>query len=467
LSNKKAKGRKRKLNEQTGNYKEQTLFQITWPLFIEIALHMSMGIIATFMLGHYSDSAAAGVGVANQLLNIFILVFNVTSIGATILVGQKLGAGQLQQARQMARSAFGMNFWFGVIVALIVFFFGEYFLRLFDVQGKVFDYGLIFIKICGLSLFFESLSLALSAVLRSYGYTKESMYVTLLMNIISIGGNIFALSGIFGLPVTGVSGVSWAIVAARAISVILLLYLLYKKLSFSIKLRDILKFNPDDFRGLLSIGLPSAGEGLSYQFSQLIITGIVVSLGASSLAARVYILNISMLCFMFTMAISMGTQILVARYIGGREFERAFLRGIRTLKISMVASLTVSLIIAFIGSPILSIFTDDINILTVGIPVLWAIVFIEPGRAMNIVLMNTLKSTGDARFPLITGIIFMWGIAVVFSYILGVHFGLGLLGVWIAQGMDEWIRGLLALKRWHNRPWERTIKVSHLRTKKA
>ncbi|WP_394237651.1 MATE family efflux transporter [Niallia oryzisoli] len=455
------------MNEQQDNYQEQTLFQITWPLFIEIALHMSMGIIATFMLSHYSDSAAAGVGVANQVLNIFILVFNVTSVGATILIGQKLGAGKLQEARKMARSAFGMNFWFGVIVALIVFFFGEHLLQLFHVEGKIFEFGLIFIKICGLSLFFESLSLALSAVLRSYGFTKESMFVTVLMNLISIGGNIIALSGAFGLPITGVTGVSWAIVTARAISVIMLLYLIVRRLSFSIQIQDIIKINQEDFRGLLSIGLPSAGESVSYQFSQLIITGFVVSLGASSLAARVYIVNISMLCFLFTMAIAMGTQLLVARYIGGKKYELAFRRGIRTLKIAMAASLGVSLIFAFIGSPVLRVFTDDMNILTIGLPVLWAIVFIEPGRAMNIVLMNSLKSTGDARFPLITGIIFMWGIAVVFSYILGIHAGLGLLGIWIAQGMDEWIRGLLALKRWNSRPWEKNEKVSYLRTKKA
>jgi Na+-driven multidrug efflux pump len=49
----------------------------------------------------------------------------------------------------------------------------------------------------------------------------------------------------------------------------------------------------------------------------------------------------------------------------------------------------------------------------------------------------------------------MWGIAVAFSYLLGVHFGLGLLGVWIAQGMDEWFRGMLALRRWKSRPWEK------------
>ncbi|MCM3587504.1 MATE family efflux transporter [Mesobacillus maritimus] len=453
------------MREETTNYKTPTLFQISWPLFIEFALHMSMGIIATFMLGHYSDHAAAGVGVANQLLNIFIIVFNVTSIGATILIGQKLGANELGNARKMAHSAFGMNFWFGIIVAIIIFFFGEYFLRLFNIEGKIFEYGLIFLKICGLSLFFESLSLALSAILRSYGYTKESMIVTVIMNVISVCGNILALSGIFGLPITGVSGVAWAIVFARGIAVLLLLYLLFRRLSLSFKLHDIIKVNKDDYRELLSIGIPSAGESLSYQFSQLIITGMVVSFGAASLAARVYIMNISMLCFLFTLTIAMGTQLLVARYIGAKEYDKALYRGLRTLKIAFVTSLLISLAIAIIGSPLLSIFTEDPAILAVGIPVLWAIVFIEPGRAMNIVLMNSLKSAGDVRFPMIVGVIFMWGVAVVFSYILGVHFGLGLLGVWLAQGMDEWLRGLLALRRWKSRPWEKPL--STLQLKKA
>ena len=183
------------MEEQTNKFQEQSLFSISWPLFIELALHMGIGIIATFMLSHYSDAAAAGVGVANQLLNIFILVFTVTSIGATVLISQNLGAGRLKNARQLSRSVFGLNFWFGIVVAVIVFLFGEQLLHLFDIQGKVFDYGLTFVRICGISLFFESISLALSAILRSHGYTKESMVVTVVMDFISIGGNILAISG--------------------------------------------------------------------------------------------------------------------------------------------------------------------------------------------------------------------------------------------------------------------------------
>ena len=444
---------------QTNKYQEQSLFSISWPLFIELALHMGIGIIATFMLSHYSDAAAAGVGVANQLLNIFILVFTVTSIGATVLISQNLGAGRLKNARQLARSVFGLNFWFGIVVAVIVFLFGEQLLRLFDIQGKVFDYGLIFIRICGISLFFESISLALSAVLRSHGYTKESMVVTVVMDFISICGNIIAISGIFGLPITGVTGVSWAIVIARAYAVCALIYLVYNRLSLKLAFRDIFNAKKEDIKELLAIGIPSAGENLSYQLSQLIITSFVVTMGTASLAARVYILNINMVCFLFTLAIAQGTQLLVARDIGGRQYNRALKRGIRTLKISMVASLITSLMIALTGSPILEFFTKDPSIIAVSLPVLWAIVFVEPGRAMNIVLMSSLKSAGDVRFPVIIGMLSMWGIAVSLCYLLGVHYGLGLLGIWIAQGADEWLRGCFALRRWLMKPWERVSKV--------
>ena len=126
--------------------------------------------------------------------------------------------------------------------------------------------------------------------------------VTVVMNLISIGGNIVATTGIFGLPVTGVTGVSWAIFAARAFAVCALFYLLYSRLSLKIVIKDIFNVKKDDIRGLLQIGIPSAGENLSYQLSQVVITSFVVTMGTASLAARVYILNISMLCFLFTLA---------------------------------------------------------------------------------------------------------------------------------------------------------------------
>ena len=211
--------------KEKNKYQDQSLFSITWPLFIEISLHMSMGIIATLILSGYSDNAVAGVGVANQIINIFILVFNVTAIGATILIGQNLGANQLDRARRLARSAFGVNFWVGIVMTIIVIAFSGVFLKFYGLSGEIYDFAYTYLTITGLSLFLEAISLALSAVLRSYGHTKETMIVTVIMNVISICGFFIAIKGWFGLPVTGVAGVSYSIIVAR-VFIIVALFLL-------------------------------------------------------------------------------------------------------------------------------------------------------------------------------------------------------------------------------------------------
>ncbi|WP_340001811.1 MATE family efflux transporter [Oceanobacillus sp. FSL K6-0127] len=443
------------MSVEKNKYQDQSLFNLTWPLFIEISLHMSVGIIATLILSGYSDNAVAGVGVANQIMNIFILVFNVTAIGATILIGQNLGANQIKEARTIARSAFGLNFWIGIGMTIIVAIFGGIFLNFYGLSGEVYGYAHTYLVVTGLSLCLEAVALALSAVLRSYGHTRETMFVTIVMNVISIIGFLIAINGLFGIPVTGVVGVSISIIVARLFLVFALLFFVYKRLAIRYRINDILKIDKTNTKKLMGIGIPSAGEQLSYQLSQVVITSFVAIVGDAALAARVYILNISMFCFMFTMAISQGTQILVARYIGAKQYKRTLKRGLKTLRIAFFVSVVISFIIAFTGESLLGLFTKDPMIIAVALPVLWAIVFIEPGRAVNMVLMGSLKSVGDVRFPVIIGIISMWGLAVVLSYVFGISLGLGLLGVWLAQGVDEWVRGIFAFRRWKSQPWLR------------
>lgn len=414
---------------------------------------MSLGIFATLILSGYSDNAVAGVGVANQIINIFILIFNVTVIGTTILIGQNLGANRLDRARRLTRSAFGVNFWVGIFMTIVVILFGGVFLKFYGLSGEIYEFAHTFLTITGFSLILEAISLALSAILRSYGHTKETMVVTVFMNIISLIGYFIAIKGWFGLPITGVAGVSYSIIAARIFLIFALFYFVYKVLDLKFSIKDLFIIDKTDVKDILTIGIPSAGENISYQLSQVVITSFVAVIGDGALAARVYILNISMVCFLFTFAIAQGTQLLIARYIGAKHYDRALKRGIKTLKISMIVSTVVSLAIALTGEPVLAVFTNDPIIIAIGLPVLWAIVFIEPGRAMNIVLMGSLKSVGDVRFPVIIGIICMWGVAVVFSYFFGITLGLGLLGIWLAQGLDEWVRGIFALKRWVSQAW--------------
>ncbi len=69
------------------------------------------------------------------------------------------------------------------------------------------------------------------------------------------------------------------------------------------------------------------------------------------------------------------------------------------------------------------------------------------------VIIPALKGAGDIRFPVYVGMVFMWGIGVFFAYLFGIAFHWGLLGIWIALAMDEWIRGLVIFFRWHRGGW--------------
>lgn len=434
--------------------KQPTLFQISWPIFVELALHMGTGIIATLMLAHYSDAAAAAVGVSNQLLNIFIIIFSVTSVGATILISQAIGAKRYDQAHDLARSAISLNLWSGASMAVILFFFGELFLSFFNLSAELQQYALIFLRIVGLSLFFEALIIALSAILRSYGMTKQAMLATLLIDVITAIGAILSVSGWFGLPITGVVGVAWTIVIARFAAMLLLLVFVARKLNLHITVKDTLRPKLQNIRSVLEIGIPSAGENLSYQLSQIVITGFIATMGDASLAARIYIMNLTMIVLLFTIAIAQGTQLLLARDVGAREVKRAHGRALRTLRIAVLVSLASSLGLAVFGETLLGLFTDDAAIIAIGIPVLWAGLILESGRTVNIVLMGSLKSVGDVRFPVAIGIASMWGIAVTMSYLFGIQFGLGILGVWIAFSLDEWLRGVFAFRRWNNGKWQ-------------
>ena len=80
-------------------------------------------------------------------------------------------------------------------------------------------------------------------------------------------------------------------------------------------------------------------------------------------------------------------------------------------------------------------------------------ILLELGRATNIIVISSLNATGYVRFPFICGIIVMWIVSLPFSWLLGLHLGLGLVGVWLAYIIDEGLRAMLMYQRWRSRVW--------------
>lgn len=434
-----------------------SLRAITWPLFIELFLQMIMGSTDTIMLSYVSDDAVAAVGVANQLVFFAILIFSFISTGTAVLISQYLGANRQMDAKQASGISITINLGVGLLVSVLMVQFREPLLSMFQLESHLLGMGSAYLSIVGGTLFFQALLVTVSSVLRAYQFTREAMFVSIAMNVINLAGNAVA---IFLLDM-GVQGVAIATAVSRAAALALTFYFLYRRLPIKIVLRDYISFRWQEIRKILKIGLPAAGEQLSYNTSQMAMTAIIALMGAAALTTRVYTWNIMSFILLFGLAIGQGTQILIGYRVGAGNFDGAYRQLLNSLKYSFVITIFIAILISIFRVELLSIFTNNQQIIEVGSQLLLLCLILEPGRTLNIVVINSLRATGDATFTVIFGVISMWGIAVPISYLLGIHMGMGLAGVWIAFIADEWFRGIIMYFRWRSRVWERKVLVDH------
>lgn len=440
----------------TNKVTKLTLFALTWPIFIEIFLHMLMGNVDTLMLSQYDDNAVASVGVANQVLNIIIVMFGFIATGTSILIAQYVGAQKQLDANRISVVSLAGNLVFGLVLSIILFIFAPWILLAMNLPPELMDAALVYLRIIGGFAFIQAVIMTAAAIVRSHGFTKDAMYVTFGMNIINVIGNYLFIFGAFGFPILAVTGVAISTVISRAVGLIAMSFILYYRINGNLPFSYLFNtFPKKELTQLLKIGIPSAGEHLAYNTSQIAITYFIASMGTVALITKVYTQNIMMFILLFSIAIGQGTQILIGHYVGAQELEKAYKRCLKSLKIAIIVSFVMALTFSIFSERLLGIFTDNLEIISIGSTLILLTIILEPGRAFNLVVINSLRAAGDVKYPVYIGILSMWGIAVTLSYILGVVFGLGLIGVWIAFIIDEWLRGLLMLKRWKTRKWEK------------
>ncbi|GAA0348684.1 MATE family efflux transporter [Bacillus horti] len=435
--------------------KKMTLFTLTWPIFIELLLHMFMGSADTLMLSQYSDNSVAAVGLANQILNMVIVMFGFIAVGTSVIIAQFLGAKQEKEASEVVIVSITANIVFSLVLSVVLFVFAERFLIWMNVPPELMDEALIYTKVVGGFSFLTALVMTVGAAIKSYGFTKDAMYVTIGMNILNILGNFISIYGPFGLPVLGVEGVAISTAISRLIGLIIITVLLFKRIEHKLPFNLLFRFHKGHLSKLLKIGVPSAGEHLAYNTSQLLIVYFITMLGTEMLTTRVYTVNLMMFILVFASAIAQGTQILIGHKVGAGDHNGAYQLCMRSLRYSMVISLGMAAIITLFSDSLFGIFTDNQSIIALGGTLIMLCMLLEPGRCFNLVIISSLRAAGDVKFPVYLGIASMFGVSVTLAYLLGIHFGLGLIGVWIAFIADEWLRGLLMLWRWRSRVWER------------
>lgn len=434
------------------------LIQITWPIFIESILISLLGGVDIFMLGRYSDNAVAAVGVANQLMFMVNLMFSLITAGTSILVAQYIGYNKENGKNndniiRLSGVSIGFNFLIGIILSIIMIFLGTTLLKLLNTSDELLIYGKQYIEFVGGFIFIQAISMTFTAILRPHGLTKVCMFVTLLMNIINVFLNYVLIFGHFGFESLGVRGAAISTTLSKFIGLIILGIVLYRNVLERMRLDLFKPFPKEDLKNILKIGIPAAGEEISYNLSQLVVISFINLISINAMATKSYISNIASFAYLFSAALGQGASIVIGQLVGEEENDVAHKLCLACLKRAIIVTVSISFVFFVLGKNILHMFTSNSEIITLGAIVLAIDLILEPGRTVNIVGINSLRAAGDVKFPVYIGIFSMWTFGVGLSYLLGIKLGLGLVGMWIGFTVDEWFRAILVYNRWNKKKW--------------
>ena len=429
------------------------LVVVAWPLMAELVLGFGVGLMGLWLASRESDTASAAFALSNQVLGAFFLLFRIISMGVSVVITQNLGAGHVGGAHHVARAALGASTWLGLGAAIVVFLGAGPLLSLLDAPGPVQSLGAPYLQMLAWALMLDAYNASMSAVMRAHLRTRDAMFNILAMHALHLLLCLPLMRGLGPIPALGLPGFALAMAISRAFGMGVHLWLWKHRLNLHTLASDWWRLRTERLGPVLHIGLPGAAENIAYRLAMLSSLTVVSGIGTAALATHTYASQVMNLIVLFTVAIGFAGEILVGHMIGAGDLHKANRMVRRSLVLGLGVSFLVAVTVAATSGWTLRLFTQDPAIIAKAGTLLWITVLLEPGRTCNIVVINALRATGDARFPVMVGAVSMLVVMAGGSWLLGVHFGLGLVGVWIAYAADEWLRGLIMVARWVGHGW--------------
>lgn len=429
------------------------LLAIAWPLLAELLLGFGVGLLGLWLASQESDTASAAFALSNHVHATFFLLFRVISMGVSVVITQNLGAGDRLGAERTARAALGASSWLGLGTGLVVLAGARPLLALLNAPAAVQDLAQPYLQMLALALALDAWNASMSAVMRAHLRPRETMFNILLMHAVHLLLCVPLMRGFGPLPALGLAGFALAMAISRVLGLAVHLALWRWRLQLVPRGADWWTLRWARLAPVLHIGLPGAAENVAYRIAMLMSMTVVAGLGVPQLATHSYASQVMNVIVLFCVAVGFACEILVGHLIGAGHLHEANRLVRKCLAWGLGVSTCIALAAAITAPWTLRLFTHDADIIASASTLLWLTVLLEPGRTCNVVVINALRATGDARFPVMAGALSMLLVMAGGSWLLGVYFQLGLVGVWIAYAADEWLRGLIMAARWLRLGW--------------
>ncbi|MBQ7095257.1 MAG: MATE family efflux transporter [Clostridia bacterium] len=434
-------------------FSKKDLSKLILPLLLEQALAQAVGMIDTIMVAQAGAAAVSGVSLVDSV-NLLILYFlGAASGGGAIVISQAIGAGRNKVTEKAKNQLIWVSFLLGVFLSVAVLLFRKGLLSLIfgSISAEIMHHAQNYFFFTALSLPFLALRNAFGAIYRSFGNTRISLYVTLVTNIVNVGGNAILIF-VYHM---GAAGAAISTLCARVVGAVIMLFLICDKRR-KIHVEKIYYFKPDFqiIKRIFMIGIPNGFESSMFQFGKVITQSLISTFGSVAIAANAAANTFTSMLYIPGTAMGSAMTTVVGRCIGAGEKEQAkrytrrllgFVYGIILLMAVVMSIFAPQLVGTFRLTPEGSKLAVNLFLFhSICVSTIWPIAFTLP---------NSFRAASDVRYTMVISIVSMWIFRVGGGFFFAKFLELGVFGVWIGMACDWVFRAILFGTRFLRGRW--------------
>jgi len=407
----------------------KALWTMALPIIAGMMVQTLFNVVDIMFIGWLGAEEVTAVAFVSPLFFIIIGLTVGLGAGVTASIAQFIGQKDKKNADNCAEHTILLGLVITLVLSFLGIVFGEELLVLLGASGNILDISYTYLKVLLYGIGLAVFSLFFRAILAGEGETKIPMFIGLigtLLNLILDPIFIFVLE-------YGVKGAALATVISQAVMVISYLFIIFVRKS------TYITFNISDFKysssiinTIFKIGIPSSISMLIISFGQVVMNRILINYSVEAVAAYQIVSRIDMLLFMPILGIAISLTTIVGMFFGAKEYEK--LVSIVKYGISRAIYITLfSVAILFIlADRILPLFSDDPEVLNIGITYLRIIILAYPAVGLSVICSRICQALGEGMPLLVTTITRVLIITAPLSYYFYIT-GKPIEWVWYAQ----------------------------------
>jgi putative MATE family efflux protein len=395
------------------------IFAFALPMLIGNVLQQLYNMVDSIVVGNYVGKIAlAAVGTGFPIIFLMASLFIGIGIGATILISQYIGAGDINNVTKTSQTIYTAMILCSIPMSIIGIIFCEPILLLINTPADVMPMAKQYMVIIFAGMI-GSFGYNINAgILQGFGDSKSSLLFLAIATIINIVLDLlFVVVFKWAVP-----GVAIATVIAQTFSWIF--GIIYMKKKYDVLNFSIIKFYFDKeiFKKILKLGLPTGIQQALFSVGIMSLQSLVNSYGSDFMAGFNAANKIDTFAFMPIQSFANAVTTFTGQNIGAGRMDRVH-QGTIAATIMSLAICVLALIIIPLGPFILRMFNSDPAVIDAGMIYLSNVMPLFILLAIVFTLNAVIRGAGESIIPMIGSLASIWVGRIPAAYYIAANIG--------------------------------------------